>query len=202
MGACVSAAPDGALTLAEASAVVARAITEARRLGLAVSVAVCGGQGRLVAFAKMDGAGCMTARGAIGKAVASALSGEPSEVRRAPGDAVWSSFVEAEGTAAVHERGGVPLRRDGALIGAVGVVGEASHDQDLACATAGSDALRPTAPAAGGRGLDARMERPGVTNDARGIGGPEADHGAAGVAAGRPADRHNGVRLEPFLIRT
>ncbi|MCJ2136938.1 heme-binding protein [Methylobacterium sp. J-026] len=202
MTAGVSTAPEGALTLAEASAVVAQAIAEARRLGLAVSVAVCGGQGRLVAFAKMDGAGCMTARGAIGKAVASALSGEPSEVLRAPGEPVWSSFVEAEGTAAFHERGGVPLRRDGALIGAVGVFGEASRDQDLACATAGSGALRSTAPAPEGRGHTAVTERPVVTNDARGIGGPEPDHGAAGVAAGRPADPHNGARLEPVLIRT
>ena len=38
-------------TLAEATAVVGHAIAEARRLGIAVSVAVCGREGRLVAAA-------------------------------------------------------------------------------------------------------------------------------------------------------
>ncbi|MCJ2125620.1 GlcG/HbpS family heme-binding protein [Methylobacterium sp. J-077] len=175
MTASLSTRPDGDLTLDEASGVVGHAIAEARRLGVAVSVAVCGGQGRLVAFSKMDGAGCMTARGAIGKAVASALSGEPSEVLRRPGEAVWTSFVEAEGTAAFHERGGVPLRRDGALIGAVGVFGDASSEQDLACATAGSYALRSADTAADGV-LASSTERPVVTDDAPWIGGREAEH--------------------------
>ena len=131
-------------TLAEATAVVGHAIAEARRLGIAVSVAVCGREGRLVAFSKMDGAGCMTARRAIGKAVASAISGEPSEVMHPAGDVLFGSIVEGEGTAAFHARGGIALRRDGEQIGAVGVFGDASNDrQDLACATAGSDALRP-----------------------------------------------------------
>lgn len=128
------------LTLAEASAIVGHAVTEARRLGIAVSVAVCGVQGRLVAFSKMDDAGCMTARGAIGKAVASAVSGEASEVMPPPGDDLYGSVVEGEGTAAFHERGGLPLRRNGVLIGAIGVYGDASREQDLTCATAGSAA--------------------------------------------------------------
>ena len=75
---------EGDLTLEEATAVVGHTVAEARRLGVTVSVAVCGSQGRLVAFSKMDGAGCMTARGAIGKAVASAVSGEQSEVMPPP----------------------------------------------------------------------------------------------------------------------
>ncbi|MBO1021916.1 heme-binding protein [Methylobacterium sp. SD274] len=142
MAAPVSALSDGDLTLAEATAVVGHAIEEARRLGVVVSVAVCGPQGRLVAFSKMDGAGCMTARGAIGKAVASAISGELSEIMPPPGDDLYCSVVEGEGTAAFHERGGIPLRRDGILIGAIGVYGEASPEQDLACATAGATAWR------------------------------------------------------------
>ena len=133
---------DGDLTLEEATAVVGLAVAEARRAGITVSVAVCGAQGRLVAFSKMDGAGCMTARGAIGKAVASAVTGEPSEIMPPPGDELYGSTVEGEGTAAFHERGGIPLRRSGVLIGAVGVFGQASLEQNLACATAGAAALR------------------------------------------------------------
>lgn len=137
MNARASVADAGDLTLAEATAIVGHAIEEARRLGVDVSVAVCGLQGRLMAFSKMDGAGCMTARGAIGKAVASAISGEASEVMPPPGDDLYGSVVEGEGTAAFHERGGLPLRRDGVLIGAIGVYGDASREQDLTCATAG-----------------------------------------------------------------
>lgn len=140
MNARVSFADTGDLTLAEATAAVRRAVAEAQRLGIAVSVAVCGNQGRLVAFSKMDGAGCMTARGAIGKAVASAVSGKASEVMPPPGDDLYGSVVEGEGTAAFHEHGGLPLRRKGVLIGAIGVYGDASREQDLACANAGSAA--------------------------------------------------------------
>ncbi|NEU14923.1 heme-binding protein [Methylobacterium sp. BTF04] len=135
MKARVSIMDAGVLTLDEATAIVGRAIAEAHRLGILVSVAVCGGEGRLVAFSKMDGAGCMDARRAIGKAVASAISGEPSEIMPPPGDDLYCSVVEGEGTAAFHERGGLPLRRGGLLIGAVGVFGNASREQDLACAT-------------------------------------------------------------------
>lgn len=138
MNAHVSIGDAGDLTLEEATAIVGNALAEARRLGVIVSVAVCGPQGRLVAFSKMDGAGCMTAREAIGKAVASAISGEPSEVMPPPGDDLYCSVVEGEGTAAFHERGGLPLRRNGVLIGAIGVYGDASRKQDLTCATAGS----------------------------------------------------------------
>ncbi len=84
MNAHVSIVDTTDLTLDEATAIVGRALAEAHRLGIVVSVAVCGGQGRLVAFSKMDGAGCMSARHAIGKAVASAISGEPSEFMPRP----------------------------------------------------------------------------------------------------------------------
>ncbi|WP_036266202.1 heme-binding protein [Methylobacterium sp. 10] len=141
MNARVSIADTGDVTLAEATAAVGRAVAEAQRLGTSVSVAVGGNQGRLVAFSKMDGAGCMTARGAIGKAVASAVSGKASEVMPPPGDDLYGSVVEGEGTAAFHELGGLSLRRHGALIGAIGVYGDASRDQDLNCANAGGAAF-------------------------------------------------------------
>lgn len=142
MNARVSIVDAGEPTLEEATAIVGRAVAEAHRLGIAVSVAVCGGQGRLIAFSKMDGAGCMSARHAIGKAVASAISGEPSEFMPPAGDDLYCSVVEGEGTAAFHERGGIPLRRAGALRGAIGVYGEATGDQELACATVGAASYR------------------------------------------------------------
>lgn len=131
------------LKLSEATAVVACAIAQADALDIHVSVAVCGLDGRLVAFSKMDGAGCMTARHAIGKAVASSISGQNSEVMPEAGNTFECATVEAEGMAAFHEPGGLALRRDGALIGAVGVYGGTETEQDLACAAAGVVALQP-----------------------------------------------------------
>jgi glc operon protein GlcG len=194
MDARVSNTDAGNLTLDEANAAIGLALAEARRLGVSVSIAVCGAQGRLVAFSKMDGAGCMTSRWAIGKAVASAISGELSEVMPPPGDDLYSSVVEGEGTAAFHERGGIPLRRNGTLIGAVGVIGDASHDQDLACATAGIEAFRHAASAVEGD-LASFTERHVAANDAHRIGGHEAQLGVIGVEAMRPPDHHAARRM-------
>lgn len=58
-----------------------------------------------------------------------------------PGDDLYGSVVEGEGTAALHECGGLPLRRNGVLIGAVGVFGVSSREQDLTCAKAGAAAF-------------------------------------------------------------
>ena len=130
------------LTLSEANGITASAIAQAKAIGVKVAVAVCGRDGRLVAFSKMDGAGHMTFRRAIGKAIASSSSGQSSEVD--PGEAATpgSQTVGGEGMAAFHAPGGLALIRDGALIGAIGVHGDATPDQDVACATAGVVELR------------------------------------------------------------
>jgi hypothetical protein len=98
------------------------------------------------------------------------------------GDVLFGSFVEGEGTAAFHERGGIALRRDGILIGAVGVFGDASNErQDLACATVGSYALRPTGEVAGSD-VTCFTERAVVTDDAASVDRHQADlTGPAGV---------------------
>ena len=55
-----------------------------------------------------------------------------------PGDDLHCSVIVGEGTVAFHERGGIALKRSGTLIGAIGVCGEASKEQELACATVGA----------------------------------------------------------------
>lgn len=131
-------------TLSEAQAIIAAAIAQVDALGIKVSVAVCGLNGRLIAFSKMDGAGCMSARPAIGKAIASSISGRNSEVLPGGANTFGSATVVAEGMAAFHEPGGLALMRDGTLIGAVGVYGNSTPDLDVACATAGVSALLPS----------------------------------------------------------
>ena len=85
----------------------------------------------------------MTARHAIDKAVASSILGQNSEVMPEAGNASGRGTVVGEGMAAFHDLGGLALRRDGVLIGAVGVYGAAEPEQDLACAAAGVAALQP-----------------------------------------------------------
>lgn len=80
-------------------------------------------------------------------------------------DVLFGSIVEGEGTAAFHARGGIALRRDGVQIGVAGVFGDASNErQDLACATAGSDALPP--PVGATQGMQPRSTTLVVTADA------------------------------------
>lgn len=83
----------------------------------------------------------MSARAAIGKAVASSISGRNSEVLPGAADNSRSATVVAEGMAAFHEPGGLALLRGGTLIGAIVVYGDAALDQDVSCAAAGVSAL-------------------------------------------------------------
>jgi uncharacterized protein GlcG (DUF336 family) len=66
------------LTLAEAISIVNAAIDRAQELGANVSVAVCDGQGHLVALHHMDNTVAMANESSIGKALASAGTGLPS----------------------------------------------------------------------------------------------------------------------------
>lgn len=77
------------LTLAEAQRMVAGAIAEARRLNAQISVTVCDADGRLIALNRMDGAAAEANRGSIGKALAAASFGRPSEASERSSDVPW-----------------------------------------------------------------------------------------------------------------
>ena len=62
------------VTLQEAQTMVAAAIAKAEELDIKINVAVCDAGGRLVAFARMDGAIWAGVYGSQGKAVASVAS--------------------------------------------------------------------------------------------------------------------------------
>ena len=57
------------LTLTEANSIIRRATAKAEEIGIHVCVAVCDEGGRLIAFARMDGAKWASAYGAQGKAI-------------------------------------------------------------------------------------------------------------------------------------
>ena len=129
------------ISLDEANRVARGAIDKAESLGIRISAAVCDAGGRLVAFQRMDGAIWAGAYGSQGKAVASAAFGQPSGNMTERADhPTFRGIVAAEGGHIFLGQGGVPIIRDGAVIGGCGV-GGGTGQQDEDCAQAGAETL-------------------------------------------------------------
>jgi uncharacterized protein GlcG (DUF336 family) len=126
------------LTLAAARVIIDAAQAEARAMRVAMSVAVVDSGDQLVAFERMDGAdlvGITLARDKAFTALVNRMpTGElPPLVQ--PGTEFYGYDSIAGGRMIVFS-GGMPLERDGVLVGAVGVSGgDAAQDQRAADAT-------------------------------------------------------------------
>lgn len=132
------------VTLEQAQTIVAAALKEGRALGLKpLSVAVLDAGGHLVAFAREDNSSNLRpqiavakASGALALGVSSRLIGEMAIER--------PTFVNAAAglnpAGIVPSAGGVLIQSAGATIGAVGVTGDLS-DNDEKCAVAGIAAI-------------------------------------------------------------
>ena len=133
------------ITYAGARAAVDAALERAAEIGVAVNVAVTDPSGALIAFARMDGAPLLSSGIAQDKAwTVSAFNGI----------ATHEFFGLIENEAALREGivhrdrlvvfgGGVPIRLDDILVGAVGVSG-GTAEQDREIAEAGAAALGST----------------------------------------------------------
>ena len=131
-----------AITYAGARAAVDASLERAAEIGVPVNVAVTDPSGALIAFARMDGAPLLSSGIAQDKAwTVSAFNGI----------ATHEFFGLIEHEPALREGilhrdrlvvfgGGVPIRLDGVLVGAVGVSG-GSAEQDRDIAEAGAAAL-------------------------------------------------------------
>lgn len=129
------------LTLEEANRVVAGALVKAKELKINVSVAVCDGGGRLVAFQRMDNTIWASAYGSQGKAVASASFGMPSgDLTPLADHPTFKGIAAAEGGHMIMGQGAVPIVQGGVTIGACGV-GGGTGEEDEVCARAGVDQL-------------------------------------------------------------
>lgn len=139
------------MTLDQASAVVAATLATGAELGLKpLSVAVLDAGGHLIAFQRQDGASTLRPQIAVAKA-AGALALGISSRGIADMAAERPSFVASLGPISpagiVPAAGGViVVAADGKAIGAVGVTGDTS-DQDERCALAGIAAAGLTAQA-------------------------------------------------------
>jgi len=130
------------LTLAASRAIVAAAVAAARAEHLAISVAVVDSGAQLVAFERMDGADLVTVRLAQDKAWTALVNRMPTADLGPivqPG-AEFYGYHTISGGRTIIFAGGVPLERDGVLVGAVGVSGGDST-QDARIVAAGASAF-------------------------------------------------------------
>ena len=126
------------LTLEDCLKIYAAAAAEARNNSWIVAIAILDDGGHLLHFARMDGATPANAGIALEKGRTAAIS------RRSSGK--WDEIIKGGRTAMLKMpgilpvQGGVPIVADGTCIGAVGVSGVQSH-QDEQIAIAGINAL-------------------------------------------------------------
>ncbi len=135
------------LNLSGAETIVRAARAKAAEMELKVNIAVVDDGGHLLAFARMDGARPASSYTAITKAVSSATLRAPTGPIQRGGDAPdpllnlsLQNAAAASGGKFTALFGGVPIKVDDQVIGAVGV-GGATGEQDAEIARAGIDAL-------------------------------------------------------------
>jgi glc operon protein GlcG len=132
------------LTLGEAQSVVSAALAHAGSQGLRVTVAVVDEGGLLQALARMDGAPPLGAQIAEAKAVGAAVwhrdGASLAEVQRER-PAFFSQVDRLVRMPMIPGLGSALIRREGRVLGAVGVSG-ARPEQDKDCAEAGLSSLQ------------------------------------------------------------
>jgi glc operon protein GlcG len=127
------------LTLEEAQQAIALAHAKATDSGIRVTVAVVDEGGLLLALARMDGAPPLSPQVAEAKAVGAAMlyrdgAGLADLAKDRPG--FFSAADRLVRVPIVPGLGSVLIRRDGKVLGAIGVSG-GKPEQDLECAEAG-----------------------------------------------------------------
>jgi uncharacterized protein GlcG (DUF336 family) len=126
------------ISLDVALRLMAAARRSAEALGVGMSIAVVDEGGNLKAFVRMDDAelaGVELAKDKAYTALANSISTHDLASQAAPGGPLFGLHALVGGRYVIFG-GGIPLRRDSRIAGAIGVSGGAV-EQDVACATAG-----------------------------------------------------------------
>jgi uncharacterized protein GlcG (DUF336 family) len=130
------------VTLADARKIIVAAEKKAGELGQPMNIAVADGGGNLVAHVRMDGAWLGSIDISINKAfTARAFDISTRDLAKPaqPGGQFYGIHASNHGRIMIFA-GGVPIKRAGKVVGAVGVSG-GSGEQDQAVAEAGAKAF-------------------------------------------------------------
>jgi len=126
------------LSAATQRALATAAVEACAANGAQVSVAVAGPDGVVGTQLSADGASRLAIESAARKSVSAALTGYPTA--RLPDAEVkapaYVAFLRSVEPRLVAIGGGLPVRRQGRLVGAIGVGGAAGPEADEACASA------------------------------------------------------------------
>jgi uncharacterized protein GlcG (DUF336 family) len=131
------------VTLADAKKVIAAAESKAAAIGQPMNIAVADAGGNLVAHVRMDGAWIGSIDISIKKAFTSRAFDIPTKdlaQHSQSGGQFFGIHASNDGRIMIFA-GGVPLKRDGRVVGAIGVSG-GSGEQDHAVAEAGAKAFK------------------------------------------------------------
>jgi uncharacterized protein GlcG (DUF336 family) len=124
------------LTLAEAEAILAGTLDRGELQGTALSVAIVDAGGHLIAAKRADGARALTPSIAIAKAYSAAIMERPTNMLQEwaqdnPG--FFAQLSQMAGHPIVAAEGGVTVKRDGEVLGGLGVSGGTPEQDQQAC---------------------------------------------------------------------
>src|ERR1700722_512189 len=130
------------ITLKEARQIIAAAEAKAVEIGQPMNIAIVDGGGNLVSHVRMDGAWIGSIDISINKAFTARafdISTADLSTNAQPGQQFYGIQNSNHGRIMIFA-GGVPVRRNGMVVGAIGVSG-GSGTQDQTVATAGASAI-------------------------------------------------------------
>ena len=131
------------ITLKDARAIIAAAEQKAAAIGQPMNIAVADAGGNLIAHVRMDGAWIGSIDISIKKAWTSRafdIATKDLATHSQSGGQFFGIHASNDGRVMIFA-GGIPLKRDGTVVGAIGVSG-GSGDQDHAVAEAGAAAFK------------------------------------------------------------
>jgi glc operon protein GlcG len=126
-----------ALTHSDVTKMLAACEAEAAKNKWAVSISIVDDGGYLMGFQRMDGAAAITAEVSMGKARTSAMTKRPSKFFE---DRIKERPAFAGFPAGILIQGGMPILHENECVGAIGVSGVQSHEDEVV-AQAGVSAL-------------------------------------------------------------
>lgn len=132
------------LTTNDAQAILQGCLSKAEALGATIGISIVDARGDPKAALRQDGAAWRALFIAQGKAFASATHNMPSaDLAPRADSAIMRALMLRENGGMIPVQGALPIRRNGSVIGAVGISGAPTSQLDEDIAAAGLAALDP-----------------------------------------------------------